>query len=66
MLYAPSDFLWDNAKAHGVSVRSYGERGQVTITPSNATWTDVYTDWKNKTGRIQIAARTPIVGLRDR
>ncbi len=65
MLYAPSDFLWDNAKTHGVSVRSYGERGQVTITPSNATWTDVYTDWKNKTGRIQIAARTPIVGLRD-
>jgi len=65
MLFAPSDFLWDNAKAHGVSVRSYGERGQVTITPASATWTDVYNDWKNKTGRIQIAARTPIVGLRD-
>ncbi len=65
MLYAPSDFLWDNAKAHGVSVRSYGERGQVTISPRNATWTDVYTDWKNKTNRIQIAAHTPILGLRD-
>ncbi|MBL8221835.1 MAG: bifunctional YncE family protein/alkaline phosphatase family protein, partial [Bryobacterales bacterium] len=65
MLFAPSDFLWDNAKAHGVSVRSYGERGQVILTPANATWTDVYNDWKNKTGRIQIAARTPIVGLRD-
>ena len=27
MLFAPTDFLWDNAKAHQVSVRSYGERG---------------------------------------
>ena len=34
MLYAPSDFLWDNAKAHQVSVRSYGERGVATITPA--------------------------------
>ncbi|MBL8176513.1 MAG: bifunctional YncE family protein/alkaline phosphatase family protein [Bryobacterales bacterium] len=65
MLFAPSDFLWDNAKAHGVSVRSYGERGQVTLTPANATWTDVYNDWKNKTNRVQIAARTPIAGLKD-
>ncbi|MBS1824318.1 MAG: beta-propeller fold lactonase family protein [Acidobacteria bacterium] len=65
MLFAPSDFLWDNAKAHGVSVRSYGERGLVTLTPSNSTWTDVYNDWKTKAGRIQIEARTPIVGLRD-
>ena len=65
MLYAPSDFLWDNAKAHGVSVRSYGERGQVKLTPANATWTDVYRDWKEKTGRIQMAATTPILGLRD-
>ncbi|MFN7939554.1 MAG: alkaline phosphatase family protein [Bryobacteraceae bacterium] len=65
MLFAPSDFLWDNAKAHGVSVRSYGERGLVTINPSNATWSDVYNDWKAKSGKIQIEARTPIVGLRD-
>ena len=28
MLFAPTDFLWDNAKAHGLSVRAYGERGQ--------------------------------------
>jgi phospholipase C len=24
MLFAPNDFLWDSAKAHGLSVRSYG------------------------------------------
>jgi YVTN family beta-propeller protein len=65
MLYAPSDFLWDNAKAHSVSVRSYGERGFVTFTPPKVSWTDVYEDWKNKTNKIQIAARTPVLGLRD-
>jgi len=65
MLYAPSDFLWDNAKAHSVSVRSYGERGTVTFSPPNVSWTDVYTDWKNKTNKIGIAAKTPVLGLRD-
>jgi YVTN family beta-propeller protein len=65
MLYAPSDFLWDNAKAHSVSVRSYGERGSVTFTPPNVSWTDVYTDWKNKTERIRMDAKTPVLGLRD-
>ncbi len=65
MLYAPSDFLWDNAKAHNVSVRSYGERGTVTFSPPNVSWTDVYNDWKNKTNKIQIAAKTPVLGLKD-
>ncbi len=65
MLYAPTDYLWDNAKAHSVSVRSYGERGFVTFSPPNVSWTDVYADWKNKTNKIQIAAKTPILGLRD-
>ncbi|MBI4904702.1 MAG: bifunctional YncE family protein/alkaline phosphatase family protein [Acidobacteria bacterium] len=65
MLYAPSDFLWDNAKTHKVSVRSYGERGLVTFSPANVSWTDVYTDWKNKAGKVQMTARTPVLGLRD-
>jgi YVTN family beta-propeller protein len=65
MLFAPNDFLWDAAKVHGVSVRSYGERGLNTIAPAKATWNDIYADWKNGTTNVKITPRAQIVGLRD-
>ncbi len=65
MLFAPNDFLWDAAKVHGVSVRSYGERGLNTIAPAKATWSDIYADWKNGTSNVKITPRAQIVGLRD-
>src|SRR5262245_19395402 len=65
MLLGPTDAIYDNAKAHGLTVRAYGERGANTITPANATWTDIYNDWKNGTSKVDIAARAIIVGLRD-
>lgn len=42
----------------------YGERDANTITPANATWTDIYNDWKNGTANVDIDARAMIVGLR--
>jgi YVTN family beta-propeller protein len=65
MLLGPTDAIYDSAKAHGLRVRAYGERGANTITPSNATWTDIYNDWKNGTSNVNIDARAIIVGLRD-
>ena len=65
MLLGPTDAIYDSAKAHGLSVRAYGERGANTITPSTATWTDIYNDWKNGTTNVNIAARAIILGLRD-
>ena len=65
MLFAPNDFLWDAAKLHRVSVRSYGERGLNTILPAKATWTDIYNDWKNGTKNVTVTPRAQIVGLRD-
>jgi phospholipase C len=65
MLFAPTDFLWDNARAHGLSVRSYGERGANTITPASAGWRDIYQDWKTGARKIDIAARPLVLGLRD-
>jgi YVTN family beta-propeller protein len=65
MLYAPNDFLWDNAKAHGVSVRSYGERGTNTITPASATFMDIYAGWKSGNMSVTIKPRTFIEGLKD-
>jgi len=65
MLFAPTDFLWDNARKHGVSVRAYGERGRTVIDPPQASWTDIYQDWKNKTGKIRLQAVPLVLGLRD-
>jgi phospholipase C len=65
MLFAPTEFLWDNARRHGVSVRAFGERGLNTVTPGGATWSDIYNDWKNKTSQVRIAPRAVIVGLRE-
>jgi hypothetical protein len=65
MLLGPTDALYDSAKARGLKVRAYGERGANTITPANATWTDIYNDWKNDTTNVKIDARAVIVGLRD-
>jgi YVTN family beta-propeller protein len=65
MMYAPNDFLWDNAKAHGVSVRSYGERGSNTITPPSATFMDIYRGWQSGRMTVSIKPRTFILGLKD-
>src|SRR5204862_1898088 len=64
MLFAPSDFLWDNAKAHQLSVRSYGERGQASIVPANAGWSDIYHDWKSRAGKVTIMSTPAVLGLR--
>ena len=65
MLLGPTDAIYDAAKAGGPSVRAYGERGANTITPANATWTDIYQDWKNHTANVAISGSRDQVGLRD-
>jgi len=65
MLFAPTDFIWDNARRHGVSVRAFGERGLNTVEPNSATWTDIYSDWKQGTRKVSIKPRAIIVGLRE-
>jgi len=64
MLFAPTEFLWDNARRNGVSVRAFGERGLNTVEPKSATWTDLYNDWRNKTSTVKVSPRAVIVGLR--
>jgi YVTN family beta-propeller protein len=65
MLLGPTDAVYDSAKAHGLSVRAYGERGLNTITPAGSTWTDMFNDWKNGTHNVTISAQAVILGLRD-
>ena len=65
MLFAPTEFIWDSMKAAHRSVRSYGERGLNKITPTNATWTDLYNDYKSGAQKTSIVPQAVIVGLRD-
>ncbi len=65
MLFAPTEFLWDNARRHGLRVRAFGERGLNTVEPNGATWSDIYADWKQGTRKVSIQPRAVIVGLRD-
>jgi hypothetical protein len=65
MLFAPNDFIWDAMKAQGKTVRSFGERGLNTYTPSTANWTDFYNDYVNGTSKVSVTPRAVIMGLRD-
>jgi hypothetical protein len=65
MLLGATEAIYDNAKANGLSVHSFGERGLNMFSNDNATWTDVYNDWKNKTNNVKISPYAEIVGLRD-
>jgi hypothetical protein len=46
LVYAPTGFLWDNARNHGKSVRIYGE-ACVPVFDRNETWETIYTRFKN-------------------
>ncbi|MDH7569196.1 MAG: alkaline phosphatase family protein [Armatimonadota bacterium] len=63
MAYAPTGFLWDNALAHGKTVRSYGEMVKARITP-RGTWKELYEDFLAGNRRFRIEARTTVDSLR--
>ena len=64
MLFAPNEFLWDNARRHGLAVRSYGERGTNQISPANASFRDIYDGWRAGKMTVEIKPRTFIAGLK--
>jgi YVTN family beta-propeller protein len=64
MAYAASGFIWDKVLKRGLSFRNYGEMVQPRITPSPVTWSDVWKDFQQGTGRISIRADSDIANLR--
>ena len=66
MLFAPTDFLWDNAKAHEVTVRNLrrARRRGDHAAPARA-GREIYGDWKSGAGKVSIAATPLVLGLRD-
>lgn len=45
LVYAPTGFIWDNARNHGKSVRIYGE-ACIPKFDKNETWTSIYNRFK--------------------
>jgi YVTN family beta-propeller protein len=70
LAYAPSGFIWDNALAHGKTLRDYGEFAITEKSwrdPSGKgepKFLDHYHDFVSQTGRIDIRSRPAIESLR--
>ena len=70
LAYSPAGFIWDNALAHGKTVRSYGEFATGTVKwkdrtrKVDPTFTDVYQDFINERGAIEITSVPSIDSLR--
>jgi hypothetical protein len=56
MAYSSAGFIWDSVLRAGLTFRNYGEFVKAKITPANATWTDIYNDYKNGTRNVAIEA----------
>ena len=64
LAYASSGFIWDKVLQHGLTFRNYGEFVHGTIKPENATWTDIYNEYKNNTSHIKISPVAELHTLR--
>ncbi len=64
MVYPKSGFLWDNAKAHGLSTRVYGEYATYFTAPNGTgaqgTWTQWYHDSQILEGKATGALHAPV------
>ncbi|HEX5554849.1 MAG TPA: bifunctional YncE family protein/alkaline phosphatase family protein, partial [Chitinophagaceae bacterium] len=63
LAYASSGFIWDNVLEHGLTFRDYGEFVHNFITPASASFSDIYSDYTNKTNKIGIRAKATVAQL---
>jgi len=70
LAYSPAGFIWDNALAHGRSIRDYGElaiteaRWQDPAREGSPQFPDFYRDFTDQTGQIRLWSRPGIESLR--
>lgn len=70
LAYAPSGFLWDNAIAHGVHIRNYGEFMGPSVhwrdpsRPGEPDFTACYNAWKNGTDEVVFECWPSVESLR--
>ncbi len=64
LVYASSGFIWDNVLENGLTFRNYGEFTRTVITPSNATFTEIYNDFISGANKISIRPEVNLEQLR--
>lgn len=64
MAYASSGFIWDNVLKNDLTFRNYGEFVDAVIQPENASFTEIYNDFKNGTNKISIRAEANLEQLK--
>lgn len=70
MAYAPSGFIWDNALAHGRTIRNYGEfmgpsvRWRDASRPGEPDFAACYNAWLNKTDEVIFECWPSVESLR--
>jgi YVTN family beta-propeller protein len=60
LAYSATGFIWDNVLRHGLTFRNYGEFVNAVIDPRGSTFTEIYYDFINGTGKISIEAKANI------
>lgn len=59
--FSSGGFIWDKVLEKGLTFRNYGEFVDADIMqPSNASWTRMYEEYKNKTRDVKIKATTKL------
>ena len=60
LAFASSGFIWDKVLDAGLSFRNYGEFVTAKVEPANASWTQLYADYKNGTRNVKIKATSKL------
>jgi YVTN family beta-propeller protein len=64
LAFPATGFLWDNALAHGKTLRNYGEFvSEESYVPKGITWKDLYEDHKNGTRKVPITIKVNLQSL---
>lgn len=62
--FSATGFIWDHVLLHGLSFRNYGEMAKTATRPRDATFLDIFNDYKNKAGKISFEHDIQIDTLR--
>jgi YVTN family beta-propeller protein len=64
LTYSSSGFIWDNALLHGLRFRNFGEMDYTEPIPKDATFGDIFQDYRAGTAKIKFAHSVGIDRLR--
>jgi len=64
LAFASSGFIWDKVLEAGLTFRNYGEFVTAKVEPANASWTQIYNDYKSGSRNVKIQATSKLHTLR--